>query len=430
MRKFTIAMLSGDQSETNTKVLAQESYGQFAEDAIAKANQYRGEIDKIQQAMQETEDVALEAFEEHAALQAACARGGAEPIAMEALQRAVKRFEKRTGVQYQTKYLAIESFESKAARMQSTKVAMEATGEYIKKLMKTLTDAITSVWEKVKGYFEELMVGAERLIKRANKLQSDLSGVEGKEVQEDNVVTYPSVLEFTRKDNKLVEGDDFVKAYAEHVKESSTYRNADSELIKNWIAKNNYQEIIDESKKKDNHAKLLELIVSKNEYPNEVVKDGLQHIETKGELLGDYVFVETLIAKDSTWEELLKNYSKLTGKIEKPQSNEGFTPKSAVVLTPEQCTVVLTNAIDLMNSFKELRSQIKMIDSEIKKIMNETRVLDADQNAPLDQIQVASGYVRTHANAMMDKMTSQRGYDVNLTKAALDYVAASIDQIK
>lgn len=423
-------MLSGQQLETEPKSISQESYGQFAEDAIVQANQRHSEIAKIQQAVQDTEDVALEAFEEHAALQTACARGGAEPVAMEALQRAVKRFEKRTGIAYQTKYLALESFESKATRMQSTKVAMEATGEYIKKLMKTLTDAVSGIWEKVKAYFDELMVGAERLVKRANKLQADLENVKGKEVQEDNVVTVPSVLEFARKDNKVVEGDDFVKAYSEHVKQSSSYRNADSEFVKTWVANNNYQEILDESKKQDNAPKLVELIAGNHNQPQEKAEGGLQQVEIKGALLGDYVISEVLISKDSTWEELTKNYSKISSKIEKPQDDAGLSVKSAIVLTPEQSEAILGSAIELMGSFKELRSQIKQIDTEVKKIMSETKTLDDDQNAPLDQIQVAGGYVRSHANAMMDKMTTQRGYDVNLTKAALDYVAASIEQIK
>lgn len=430
MRKYNIAMLSGDTPEPAINTIAQESYGQFAEDSISQANRHYGEISKIQQAMLETEDVALEALEERAALEAACARGGAESVAMEALQRAVKRFEKRTGVAYQKKYLSLESFESKASRMQSTKVAMEATSEYIKKLIKTLSDAVSGIWEKVKAYFEELMVGAERLVKRANKLQVDLESVKGKEVKEDNVVTVPTVLEFARKGNQLVEGEDFVKAYSQHVKESSSYRSADSEFVKDWINKNNYQEILEESKKENNQAKILELIASKHNYPNEVVKGGLQYVEIKHELLGDYVTVETLISKDSTWEELSKNFTKVGSKIEKPQDNEGFTPKSVIALTPEQSEAVLGSAVDLMGSFKELRSQIKMIDAEIKKIIKEAGELVDYQNASLNEMLVASGYVRTHANAMMDKMTTQRGYDVNLTKAALDYVAASIDQIK
>ena len=428
MRKFNIAMLSG-QAPDEVIIVSQESHGHFVEDALARASQHYNGACEIQQAIQNTDDVALEALEEHSALKQSLARGGTEPVAMEALQRAVKRFEKRTGVAYKTKYLAVESFEARDSRLQSTKVAMEATMEYVRKLLKMLSDAITGVWGKIKSYFDELMIGAERLVKRATKLQADLEKVKDKQVAEDNVITYPSVLEFTRKDNKVVEGEDFVKEYSQHVKSSISHRSADSDFVKNWIAKNKYQEILEESRNEGATEKLLGLIVSDQGPSSEDSKGGLHEVQIKGELLGDFVISETLIAKNSTWEELSKNYNKISNKIEKPTSTEGLTVKSAIVLTPEQSESILANAIELMGSFKALREQIQLIDSEVKRIASETKLLDDNKLAPADQLMVASGYVRTHANAMMDKLATQRGYDVNLTKAALDYVAASIDQL-
>lgn len=194
MKRLNIAMLSqqaqAEEVETQSEL---DVVGQQVEDSIAEATQVQAEIEGTQQAMDDAEQVVQEVEEERQVLEQAQQQGGAEQPAMEALQRAVARFEKRTGVACSIRSMGMESFSSKSTRVKGTKVAMEGAVEFIKKLIKMLTDALAAVWEKVAAFFEKIWVGAERAAKRAAQLEAAAKAAQGKTAAADAKVTTGSL---------------------------------------------------------------------------------------------------------------------------------------------------------------------------------------------------------------------------------------------
>ena len=432
MARLKIAMLSqtaGVVEEPIQSVKPIELYDQETENSINETNALHSEIEVVQQAMSDTEEVVQEMKEERAALEAAMLRGGADSFAMEALQRAVKRFEKRTGVDCKVRSIGLEGFQDRTTRMQSTKVAMEAALDYMKKLATMLTAAASSVLDKVNDFLGKLLVGAEKTAKRARDLDTALSAIEGKQAGADAKITTPSVLKYARLNDSVHDGSAFANDYAKHAASSESYRNADADFVKNWINSSNYDKIIQEAKTPDNEEAILKLITgATQDIPGAVLVDGLQTSKSKDVYLGDFAAVETSISTKSSWEELSKNYNKVKYSLQK--SDNDYTVKEVKPLSVDDAKKIINGAIELMDAFKQIYQQQKQIDSEMKRILSESKSLLNDKNSPVDQLRVATGFVRSHSNAVMRKIADHRSYDINLTKAALDYVAASIKAIE
>lgn len=430
MARLNIAMLA--QEAQAQEVVEQQSeldvVGQQAEDAIAEATQQQVEIEQTQQAMDETEEVIQEAEEERQVLEQSQAQGGIEPVAMEALQRAVKRFEKRTGVACSVKSMGLEAFASKTTRAQATKVAMEAgVVEYIKKLIKMLMDAVAAVWEKVKAFVEKIIVGAERLADRARKIESAAKAAQGKTAPADAKVTSSGVLAYARKDNEAVEGSDFQKLYVEQTAEAFGTRKLVKQGLDEMIAGKVFEPVLDAAKKADNKEEVLKAILKSYEGAKEGKKEnGLVTVAAGPRLLGDFQMTTVILDKAATWEQVDKGYSQLKSQIALAEGAKETVAKEIDPLTPEQAKAVAYQAAGHMDSYKDLRGEQNKIDAEMKKMLAEAKKLEKEKDAPADQLRVATGFVRNYVSAIMSTVVAFRSYDVNLTKAALDYAAASV----
>lgn len=429
MARLNIAMLA--QEAQAQEVVEQQSeldvVGQQAEDAIAEATQQQVEIEQTQQAMDETEEVIQEAEEERQVLEQSQAQGGAEPVAMEALQRAVKRFEKRTGVACSVKSMGLESFSSKTTRLQHTKVAMEGAVDYIKKLIKMLMDAIAAVWEKVKAFFEKIWVGAERLAKRAKQVEEAAKAVQGKKAPADAKVTTSSVLNYARKDNKVVEGKDFAEHYIGQTSGTYVVRAMIEGMAKALITDGGFTEILDASKKPDNKDAIIKAAanLSSTDKGGEI-KDGLVISHSNNRDLGEYVLKKTVLYKNATWEQLSAGYSKLTSQLVRSEDIKDDLAKEVAPMTPEDSRRVAHQVAGHMSSYSDMRTEQNKIDAELKKILSKAKELEKEKDAPVDQLRVGTGVVRAVIGSMMGTVVSYRSYDINLSKAALDYAAASV----
>lgn len=431
MSRLNIAMLA-QQEQVEEPVVEQQTelevVGEQAEDAIAEATQQQAEIEQTQQAIDDAEEVIQEVEEERQALEQSQAQGGAEPVAMEALQRAVKRFEKRTGATCVVQSMGLESFSSKTTRLQSTKIAMEGAVEYIKKLIKMLMDAVAAVWEKVKAFVEKIMVGAERLAKRAKQVEAAAKAAQGKVAPADAKVTTASVLAFARKDDKVVDGKEFAKQYVAQTTDSYGARKSIQETVASLIKGSEFTAILEAAMQSDNKealtAAVLELGV--DVLTEGKKQDGLLTVVDKERMLGDYVNVKVNFAKDATWEQVSSGYAKINNSIEAAEDTKADVAKEVDPLTPEDAKQVAYQAAGHMDSYKGLRKEQQDIDSQLKKLLAEAKKLEKEKGAPTDQLRVATGVIRAGINAAVRSMTSLRAYDVNLTKAALDYAAASV----
>lgn len=428
MARLNIAMLA--QEAQAQEVVEQQTelevVGQQAEDAIAEATQQQVEIEQTQQAMDETEEVIQEAEEERQVLEQAQQQGGAEPVAMEALQRAVKRFEKRTGVACSVKAMGLESFSSKTTRLQSTKVAMEGAVEYIKKLIKMLMDAVAAVWEKVKAFFEKIMVGTERLAKRARQVEAAAKAAQGKTAPADAKVTSASVLAYARKDDKVVDGKEFVTAFVSQTAENFTARKFFNELAAFLIKSKPVSDVLEAAKKADNKDALTKAILEFGDNPEGKKENGLVTFMDDQRLLGEYVTQSVAFASDATWEQISTGYSKIKSQFARAEGAKEDVAKEISPLTPEQAKAVAYQAAGHMDSYKEMRTEQNKIDAELKKLLSKAKSLEKEKDAPVEQLRVATGFIRAVVGAVTGSLVSWRSYEVNLTKAALDYAAASV----
>lgn len=428
MARLNIAMLA--QEAQAQEAAEQQSeldvVGQQAEDAIAEATQQQVEIEQTQQAMDETEEVIQEAEEERQVLEQAQQQGGAEPVAMEALQRAVKRFEKRTGVPCSVKSMGLESFSSKTTRMQSTKVAMEGAVDYIKKLIKMLMDAVAAVWEKVKAFFEKIWVGAERLAKRARQVEAAAKAAQGKTAPADAKITSGSVLAYARKDDKPVEGKAFADDFIGQTAGAYVVRKMIEETVTDMVKGGGFTKILDASKKADNKEALVKEILSFGDKKEGKVENGLVAFSQPERMLGDYVAHSVAFDKTATWEQISAGYPKLKAQIVRAEGAKDDVVKEVKPMSPEDARRVANQAAGHMDSYKDMRSEQNKIDAELKKILSEAKKLEKEKDAPVEQLRVATGFIRANVGAVMGSLVAFRSYDVNLTKAALDYAAASV----
>lgn len=433
MARLNIAMLAQQEAqvEAQQEVVEQQTelevVGQQAEDAIAEATQQQAEIEQTQQAMDETEEVVQEVEEERQVLEQSQAQGGTEPVAMEALQRAVKRFEKRTGVACSVKAMGLESFSSKTTRMQSTKIAMEGAVEYIKKLIKMLMEAVAAVWEKVKAFFEKIMVGADRLAKRAKQVEAAAKAAQGKTAPADAKVTTASVLAFARKDDKVVDGAEFAKAFVAQTANAFEVRKIINQGVEQMIAGKVFEPVLAAAKKADNKDEIVKLILANyGDAGSAKAEDGLVTVVEGERLLGDFRAATTGFAKDATFEQISSGYAKLKIQIARADGAKEELSKGVEPLTPEEAKAVAYQAAGHMESYKGLREEQNKVDAELKKLLADAKNLEKEKDVPVDQLRVATGYVRAHVGALMGSVVAFRSYDVNLTKAALDYAAASV----
>lgn len=437
MRRLTIAMLSAQEVQTVADVvdIMQERteldmVGSQAEDAMAEATQIQTDINQAQQAIDDTEEVLQEVEEERQVLEQAQQQGGIDKPAMEALQRAFSRFEKRTGVSCAIRSMGLEAFSAKSTRAHSTAVAMEDAKEFIKKIMESLINALSAVWGKVKDFLDKILVGTDRLIKRANVIKSAAEEAEGKVAPSDAKIKIASVLAFTRQNNKTVEGKAFAKTYVEQTKEFDE----NTALAKKYslMAINGpvFSKLLDDVSVKDNKKAIIDFSVLNNAA---ALKDtvsnklsGLIHLSGKRRLLGDYIETGTIIDENTTWELLSENYNKIYYGFYKV----GFAPEKVhgevTPMTIADAMLVTERVAEHMASYSKLRQEHGVIEAELKKIVSKAKELEKAQDAEIDQIRVGVGLIRSIINSGINMRTSLRLYDINLAKATLDYAAASI----
>jgi hypothetical protein len=429
MARLNIAMLA-QEGQQETQAVEQQTeldvIGQQAEDAIAEAAQYREEIEQTQQAIDDTEEVVQEVEEERQVLQNSQQQGGAEPVAMEALQRAVKRFEKRTGVACSVGAMGLESFSSKASRMQSTSIALEGAVEYIKKLIKMLTEAMAAVWEKVKAFFEKIMVGAERLAKRAKQVEAAAKAAQGKTAAADAKVTTGSVLAFARKENKVVEGKAFADQYVKQTSQGFVSRKELAKEVDSLIKGDDFRAIITAAKVPDNTKQLSQAILAVASVDGGKEQEGLITDSMASPLLGDYVATFTAFSKNATWEQISAGYTKLKSTLSMAENAKPDLAKEVSPLSPEDARKVASHAAGHMISYSDMRKQQQDLDAGLKKVLAEAKKIETEKDAPVDQLRVATGALRSAVNMAIQGMVADRSYDVSLTKAALDYAAASV----
>lgn len=432
MAKYNIAMLS--QQEEPRNVVGPDSIamlGYQAEDAISEAVEQQVAMERAQQVIDDAEEVVRDAEEEKVALEQARLHGGVDQVAMEAFQRAVRRFEKRTGVSCRSSQISLEGFASKATRMQSTSVALEGTKEFIGKVIKMLMDAITWVIDKVKGFFDKLFLGTERLAERARQLLAAAKQLRGKAAVNAGGIVLASAMMYARLNDKVVEGAEFVKEYARQMAPEFPSRKAISDGINGALKNNIFTDLINKAKKPDNEAEIAETIAEVQIVPNSKgEEEGVVSSPFK-RMLGEFVLTITSFSPHVLWEQVKSGFRNIRNRFSRAEGAKEEVAQSLEPLSVDEVTELCQAALDNMKNYDKVRAEQKGISDRMKKIISDARQMATGvADGVSDQINVSVGFIRTWLTTFTQSMVSFFSYDAGLTKAALDYAAASLNAIK
>jgi hypothetical protein len=268
-------------------------------------------------------------------------------------------------------------------------------------------------------------VGAERAAKRAAQLEAAAKAAQGKTAAADAKVTAGSVLSFARLGGKVVEGKAFADAYIKQTADNNEARKFETETVKETLKSGVFEKALEASKTKDNAAAIVSILKETSSSMGEA-KDGFKIIADDASYLGEFTAAGKLIDNGITWEQLSAGYSSIFLKLQLSEKAKEVSAKEVKPLSVEDAKRVANQAQGHMSSYANMRGELKEIDKGVKAIIAAAKKLEKEKDAPVEQIRVVSGYARAQVNATVSLMTSSRAYDVNLTKAALDYVAASI----
>lgn len=164
------------QVETAEEVADVVSDGEAVDEGTEAAAQLE-EVEAVVEKAAEEEDGLTPAGAEavKVAVEAICARIGANPKAMHALY-------------------ATENFASKSSRKANTQYALEGIGEFLKDLWKRIKAALSSLWEKVKAFFEKHVSSLGRVRKALEAMKTKVSESSGKFKGSSQIENPPSSL--------------------------------------------------------------------------------------------------------------------------------------------------------------------------------------------------------------------------------------------
>lgn len=248
----------------------------------------------------------------------------------------------------------------------------------------------------------------------------------------DYKITTPSVLEFAVLDGKAVEGSAFVDKYIKQATDSSLYRESLNDDIKD-LSSGAYAKILEAAKKNDNKDEIIKLIKDCAEGPTRKEgavlnnKDGFVTYSSQKDIyfLGDYYDENTNVAKDATWEQISGGHSKINSDLIHDRNQKKIA--EVIALTREESNTLAAAAMTAMENYKKIESQEKKLDTGFNKLLSEIKRLESDESIPTDQLRVAGGFIRSSINATIKMLVALNAYELRLTKAALDYAAASLN---
>lgn len=446
MRRLNIAMLSAQemQTEANVTNIVQkrtelDMVGDQAEDAMVEAAQIETEITQAQQTIDDTEEVLQEVEEERQALAQSQQNGGMDRPAMEALQRAFARFEKRTGVPCVIRSMGLETFSAKSTRAHSTSVAMEGAKDYIKKIVDALMASLKAVIEKVVSFAKALLIATDKLEERAKSILRAAEDADGKVAPANSKVKSAQILDFTRKGNKPITGKAYVEAYAkQHQLTVDVYDLVHSAHV-DGIESGTLNDLLI-AFTKDVKEKEVEGIINKltGAFTIKGAKYSNSSAAGKGSngsvisecnkdqiMLGDYVITAEDYKKNAAYSDIVKFPSTFKAGCYKLTDSENDAV-DAQVLSVKESGELAKEVIERLKAYKDHADFVRSLEMSLKSLVRKAQGLSATGEVNTTGLSVGSTIVRAYISGVINLTTTMQKYDVRLAKSALDYAAASI----
>lgn len=274
--------------------------------------------------------------------------------------------------------------------------------------------------------------GIDGFVRSDKKETSNQNTKNSSKKSSNDKITLPAVLEFAVLNGKTIEGTSFVSQYEKQTSNKNEYRETINEYV-NRISSGDYADVLEATKKDNNKDEITKLIKNTIVSPGsnaKIIKDSNDGIveytnSNVPHLLGDYYQVLINFNKDATWEQISKEYAKISFDLIS-EKRKGIA-EEVEPLSRKGSNTIASAVISAMENFKKLEEQQKKLGAGFNKLMTEAKRLEKDENISAEQLRVATGFIRASVNAVMKMSVTVSAYELRLSKAALDYAGASLN---
>lgn len=432
MRKGIMAMESMDNEVDGGGDVTE--FVDSAESDIIEMDDAANAIESVDQGIDEAADTADTMDAMRGSLEEAAEEGGISEPAAEAVRVAVEHLCARIGLSASKSiFPSMEDFGDKSSRVRATKYTIEN----LKETAKSIWDAIIKVFNRaidwIKNFYRSLTDGSIKLKKRAEAIEKKVKELGSKDIKGDGKISTGGFIKQLHREGKMAAGSEFVGKF--QVYSVST----------NLIKKN----LSDFSKSgKDAIAKVM-AAVSDEAGSKTAIAEAVKTFKALGEMSEaksssnpDFKMDGTTTSELNLW------FADKTLYIRVPSGDaagDGFADSLKdikVVIAPS------SGAKEISEFDKEIaplgKEEIKKITTLVKKHMDdykgfqdEIKSIEASRDSirkGMDKFKSAVGgkdresqrVAKAYVSVMTAGISSIRGYDIKVCKAALDYCGASL----
>jgi len=348
--------------------------------------------------MEQVEDVVEQAAEGE----------GLDPVAADAVKVAVEAICARIGANPKAVYslYATENFQSASSRKANTKIALEGIGEFLKDMWKKLKAALIKLWQKAKAFFDKHFSSLARVKKALESMKAKVSASSGKISEKAYIEEAPSSLAEAfagKSDISASTVEAYVAAHTEAARATSEISDAGDTAAKAGIK-------AIEGKAKVELAKLT----------------GVYNLGTAEKpLIGGMIIKYTISADDE----------EVSVEVEREQIDR---ETKVGVSIPEKAalTKALSDTLNLINADMKDKSSFDKKEAEFNKNMI---AIEKAINATVENKESAEAAKEARkaiklvykANARVPGITAEKmAMDVRLAKAVIGFAAFCVKQYK
>lgn len=175
---FAMEELENELTGAEMEVSPEE--GEVA-DVQVEVEQEVGEVTDGADAIEEGMGAADQLEQVEEVVEQAAEGEGLDPVAAEAIRIAVEAICARVGANPKAVYslYATENFQSASSRKANTKIALEGVGEFLKNLWEKIKSALQNLWEKVRAFWNKHISALGRTLKALESMKEKVSQLKG-----------------------------------------------------------------------------------------------------------------------------------------------------------------------------------------------------------------------------------------------------------
>lgn len=392
------------------------------EAAMAEVETEAGDIEGLLEDGEKAEAVADKVGEMKEGLEKVVAEdGGLTESTAEVVTVALEALRISIGMGPMNKALvpSFESFRDKTTAAESTHLIMEGFTDTIKRIWAALVNMVSVIKEKIKAFFAAMLDAAERTRQRAVKLAAVAKSRSGGKPSADAKVKINGGV--LNVDGTVVVGSAFLGKLKEHYK--TTQVGAQNQLLAGF--KEAGQKMI----------KAVGLINDEDKH-NEMLFDAMSDLVTssKNEVGKKLVFGQVgIVAVENAG--LIAKVKPISVSIKKLEAAKEVKTEEVSPLTADEAFKACNEMSEHLAGYKNVAEVVKRVNEIMDGVTAAakagaaaaSKAKDEKGAAAANDIRKASSQLLANTNMVV---TSLRRYDLQVTGAALDYVANSLKESK